>query len=111
VRAYPEGEASGDQGYVLSVEGRLALPQLAPYVPGQVQLVGFVDTGSVTLDKNPWTISTNRKTLSGAGFGLNWTVDNAYAVKGYVARKLGDEKATSAPDSENRFWLELLKSF
>ena len=35
VRAYPEGEAYGDQGYVLNLEARCLLPSLSERVPGQ----------------------------------------------------------------------------
>ncbi|EWS62536.1 Heme/hemopexin transporter protein HuxB precursor [Hydrogenophaga sp. T4] len=52
VRAFPEGEASADQGAVLTLEARQLLP-LSERVPGQAQLVAFVDAGSVTLNKNP----------------------------------------------------------
>ncbi|MCJ7798920.1 MAG: ShlB/FhaC/HecB family hemolysin secretion/activation protein, partial [Polaromonas sp.] len=42
VRAYPAGEAYADQGYLLTLEARLRLPTPAR-LPGQVQLIGFVD--------------------------------------------------------------------
>ena len=59
VRAYPEGEAYADQGYVLTVEGRMLLPRILDEQTGQMHLVGFVDTGSVTLNKNPWFAGQN----------------------------------------------------
>ena len=43
-----------DQGYVLKLEARLRLPKFSERMPGQMQLIGFVDTGTVTLNKNPW---------------------------------------------------------
>jgi hemolysin activation/secretion protein len=111
VRAYPEGEAPGDQGYVLSLEAQLALTQLASLVPGQVQLVGFYDTASITLNKKPWDAAKNRRDLSGAGLGLNWTVDKNFLVKTYYARKLGNEPAMSAPDTSGRFGLQVIKQY
>ncbi|MGZ3253903.1 MAG: ShlB/FhaC/HecB family hemolysin secretion/activation protein, partial [Burkholderiaceae bacterium] len=72
VRAYPTGEVNADQGYVLNLEARTILPRLSETVPGQMLLIGFVDTGTVTLNKNAWVAGQNRKTLSGAGIGLNW---------------------------------------
>ncbi|MES2757374.1 MAG: ShlB/FhaC/HecB family hemolysin secretion/activation protein [Pseudomonadota bacterium] len=112
VRAYPEGEAYADQGYLLSLEARVELPRFSATQTGQLQLIGFVDTGSVTLNKNPWTDGSNRRTLSGAGVGLNWTDHtNNFVVKAYYARKLGNEMATSAPDKSGRFWIQGVKYF
>ena len=111
VRAYPEGEAYADQGYLLTLEARMLLPKFSEQIPGQVQLVGFVDTGSVTLNKNPWAPGDNRRTLSGAGIGLNWTAYNNFVVKASYARKLGSGTATSAPDKSGRFWIQAVKYF
>ena len=111
VRAYPEGEAYADQGYVLTMEARLQLPKFFERLPGQMQLIGFVDTGTVTVNKDPWTAESNSRTLSGAGAGFNWMDYNNFSVKAYYAFKLGNEAATSAPDSSGRFWIQLVKYF
>ena len=111
VRAYPEGEAYADQGYVLSLEARWLLPKLTEKLPGQVQLIGFADTGSVTLNKNPWAPVENQRTLSGAGVGLNWFESGNFMVRAYYAFKLGSEAATSAPDADGRFWIQAVKYF
>ena len=111
VRAYPEGEAYADQGYVLNLEARMALPRFSDAMTGQMQLIGFVDHGSVTTNKNAWTAGPNRRTLSGAGIGLSWADNNNFVVKAYYAHKLGNEKALSAPDSAGRFWIQAVKYF
>ena len=111
VRAYPEGEAYADQGYLLTLEARFLLPKFSEQFPGQLQLVGFVDTGSVTLNKNPWDARDNRRTLSGAGVGLNWSAANNFVVRTSYARKLGSGTATSAPDKSGRFWIQAVKYF
>lgn len=110
VRAFPEGEASADQGAVLTLEARQLL-SLSNRVPGQVQLVAFVDTGSVTLNKNPWSAGANRRHLSGAGVGLYWTRANDFSVRAFYARPLGSGEATSAPDTSGRFWVQVVKYF
>ena len=110
VRAYPAGEAYADQGYVLTLEARLRLPTPDQF-PGQMQLIGFIDTGSVTTHKNPWDAGDNRRTLSGAGVGLNWSDTNNFLVRAFYARKLGNEAATSAPDKSGRFWVQAIKYF
>jgi hemolysin activation/secretion protein len=110
VRAYPVGEAYADQGYVLTLEARVRVPTPVQ-LPGQVQLIGFVDTGSVTTHKNPWEAGDNRRTLSGAGVGLNWSETNNFMVRAFYARKLGSETAQSAPDKSGRFWIQAVKYF
>ena len=104
VRAYPEGESYADQGYVINLESRTQ-------ISGQLQWLVFFDTGTVAIDKNPWSAGANRRTLSGAGAGFNWMGSNNFWVKGYYAHKVGDAVATSAPDSSGRFWIQAVKYF
>jgi hemolysin activation/secretion protein len=112
VRAYPSGEAYGDRGYVLKLETRVLLPAWPGRLPGRMQWIGFVDTGSVTLNRNAWASGAkNRRTLSGAGIGLNWVGNGKFAASATVARKLGKATARSAPDTNSRFWLQVIKQF
>ena len=111
VRAYPEGEAYADQGYVASLEARFQLPKYSETLPGQLQLIGFADVGAVYTNRNPWSLSDNRRTLSGAGVGVNWSDTNNFMVRAYYAVKLGDEVAQSAPDRSGRFWIQAVKYF
>lgn len=111
VRAYPEGEAYADEGYVMTLEARLLLAKFSEQQSGQMQLIAFVDTGGVRVNKTPWAAGTNRRTLSGAGVGLNWTVANDFQLRAYYARKLGNGAATSAPDASGRFWIQAVKYF
>lgn len=104
VRAYPEGEAYGDEGAVLNLEGRVQLT-------ATLQAIVFVDAGTVRLNKSPWASGSNHRTLSGAGLGLNWAENNNFMVRAYYARKLGDDLATSAPDKSGRFWIQAVKYF
>jgi len=111
VRAYPVGEAYADEGYVATLEARLRLPKFSQSLPGQFHLIGFVDTGSVTFNENPWTAGENHRTLSGAGFGVTWADYNNFALSAYWAHKLGNAAATSAPDKSSRVWLHAVKFF
>lgn len=111
VRAYPQGEAYADQGYVATLEGRMDLPKFSPQMPGHMQLVAFVDSGAVTLNKNPWFAGPNRRKLHGAGIGVNWGEPGNFMARAYYARKLGSGTATSAPDKSGRFWVQLVKYF
>ncbi len=110
VRAYPEGESYGDRGVVLTVEARYTLPP-ADALPGQFQLIGFIDTGAVTLSRNPWFTGKNSRKLSGAGLGLNWWVGSDFSIKAFYAHKVGNAVATSAPDASSRFWIQAVKYF
>lgn len=111
VRAYPSGEAYGDKGYLLNLEARMLLPKILDHVPGRMQLIGFIDTGSVTLNKNAWAAGPNRRTLSGTGIGVNWVDPSNFVVSATWARKLGNAVATSAPDASSRFWIQAVKYF
>jgi hemolysin activation/secretion protein len=110
VRAYPEGEAYADQGYLLTLEARKQL-QLPPSVIGQVHLAAFVDTGRVTLNHSAWTTANTSRQLSGAGVGAYWTRSQDFSVKAFYARKLSSEDAQSAPDKSGRFWVQAVKYF
>lgn len=111
VRAYPEGEVYGDQGYIATLEARLLLPRWVESLPGDMQLIGFVDTGSVTFNKSPWLDGRNDATRSGVGVGLAWAAPNNFTATVAYAHELGDVRATSAPDRFGRFWVQLVKYF
>jgi hemolysin activation/secretion protein len=111
VRAYPEGEAYGDQGYLLTAEARLRLAALSERTGGLVQAMAFVDNGSVTLNKSPWVAGPNHRTLSAAGIGLSWADTHNLLVKVTYAFRLGNERATSAPDRSGRLWVQASKFF
>ncbi|RYD65093.1 MAG: ShlB/FhaC/HecB family hemolysin secretion/activation protein [Sphingomonadales bacterium] len=110
VRAYPEGEAFGDTGYVATVEARFALGSYEK-MPGRFELVGFVDTGKIRYAQEAWFIGPNHTSRSGYGVGVNWAGPEGFQVKASYARKLGTGPATSAPDKDGRFWLQLVKLF
>lgn len=111
IRAYPQGEGFGDEGYLANVEARLLLAGLSAYVPGQVHVLAFVDAGHITINKDPWYVGSNSRTLSGTGVGATWADPGNFAVRMYYARKLGSEDAISAPDKSGRFWIQAIKYF
>jgi hemolysin activation/secretion protein len=111
VRAYPEGEAYGDEGYIATVEARLWLPTPVQGFPGRLQLIGFFDTGYVQSYQNPWIAGPNSVTRSGAGAGLNWFAGSNFTVKVAYAQIVGTGPATSYPDRNGQFWFEVVKFF
>lgn len=111
VRAYPAGEAYGDQGYVATAEARLTLSRWLANFPGALQAIAFVDVGSVEFAHDPWFAGRNRATLSGIGAGLTWAGPQNFVVKASYAAKLSDARATSEPDRPGRFWFQIVKLF
>lgn len=111
VRAYPEGEIYGDDGYVATLEARLALPPTPAPIPGRLQLIGFIDTGSASINHSPWLPGPNRETLSGAGIGLDWTAPNNFIARVTYAHTLGDAVGVPGPNASSRVWVQLVKLF
>ncbi len=122
VRAYPIGEGSGDHGWVINTELRWDLPYTLPI--GNLQLVGFVDTGHITMHDQVWAGAiTNRSgknsyQLSGGGISLNLTEHNLYQISGTWAAPIGSNPGRSSQDSDadgkqddHRFWLQAMVWF
>lgn len=110
VRAYPEGEVYGDEGYIATLEARLLLPRWFERLPGDLEMIGFVDTGWVRYSESPWFTGSNGATRSGAGVGLNWFAANNFEVSATYAWRLGGS-ATSAPNRFGGFWVGVVKHF
>ena len=111
VRAYPEGEAYGDEGYVATLEARLSLDRWTPTWPGDFQLIGFVDTGEVRFAHDPWSPGSKSARRHGAGMGLAWMGPGDVTARVTYAARLGDQPATSAPDRSGRVWFQIIKQF
>ena len=111
VRAYPEGEAFGDSGYIATAEARLMLGGQRETMPGQFELFSFVETGEVRFAKSPWFLGPNSTRRSAYGAGLSWAGPEGFFIRATYARKLGTGPATSAPDRDGRFWFQIVKMF
>ena len=109
VRAYPQGEASGDSGYLANAELRYSLNLAA--VPGVLQPFVFVDAGGVTLNETPFAAGTNRRNLAAGGIGLSWARANDFQLKLTVATRIGAERVLSDTDERTRGWLQAIKYF
>ena len=111
VRAYPEGEAYGDEGFVATIEARVALDPWTASLPGRFQLIGFVDTGEVNFAHDPWFPGPNHARRSGVGVGVNWFGPDDLIVRASYARRLNDQMSTSGPDETGRAWFQIVKLF
>lgn len=111
VRAYPEGEAYGDEGYVATLEARLMLDRWTQSLPGQLQLIAFVDAGEVDFAHDPWFSGSNHARRSGGGIGLNWFGPDNLIVRASYADRFNDQISTSGPDETGRAWFQIVKLF
>ena len=106
VRAYPQGEGNGDQGWLANLELRHNFAQ-------SVQGVLFYDAGSVDINRNPFATGANTRKLSGAGFGANANLAGVQ-VKAYLAWRTSGGQPTSEPATLNRnprLWVQVGTQF
>lgn len=96
VRAYPVGEASGDEGQLLSVN-------LSRNLGNNLAANVFYDTGSVRLNRNTWANWNganpnlpNTYRLSGMGVGLDWRVSSKIVLNASIATPLGSNPGRDA---------------
>jgi hemolysin activation/secretion protein len=106
VRAYPSGESSGDEGWLLQAELRLSLGAWAPYA--------FYDHGKVRIDAVPNLLLAKApdQERSGAGVGVryqqgHWSMDLAMAQR---RRGVAPQSDTSR-DPVPRVWLQTRYAF
>lgn len=107
VRAYPQGEGIGDQGWLASLEARHTFAQ-------GMQGVLFYDAGSVTTNKTPYVVGVaNSRSISGAGVGANVSY-SGLQFKAFVAWRTGGGQPTSEPVTMNRnprLWVQVGTQF
>ena len=104
VRAYDMGVLSGDEGYLGTIELR---HRLWP----QWQVVAFLDSEHVVVNRNPWTTGTTNATLSDAGLGLDWSHSDGWQFKSYLATSIGSTPVLTTTPKSVRVWLQLSKGF
>ena len=108
VRAYPQGEGLGDQGYVATAEifRKFQVP-----LPGVWQGSVFVDRGAITVSKEPFTSSANSRTLTGGGFGFTVALPGNWSLKSSIAWRIGSELPKNDVDRSPRGWMQMVKGF
>ncbi len=107
VRAYPQSEAGGDQGWMLNAEIRHSFMS-------NLQGLIFYDAGSVKINQEAYILNTvNHRSISGAGLGLNAQY-KSLQIKATLAWRLYGGAATTEPvitNSTPTFWVQLSESF
>lgn len=108
VRAYPNYEAQGDQGWLGTLEGRRMFGD-------KWQGTAFFDAGRIMVNRFTWTnsFSPNMYNLYGAGLGVNYTLPGKMVGKMMVSHRIGSNPGanpTNGSDNDGthlpwRFWL------
>lgn len=89
IRAYPSSEASGDSGWMNTLEIRWKTTD-------KLQLSGFYDFGRIQQHYRPWNGweavpgQPNDYLLHGVGIGMNWTPIPNLQIKATLAHTIGD---------------------
>ena len=103
VRAYPQGEGSGDTGALGTLEFRYHTP-----VDG-LTFSTYLDAGHVRSAKDG---SFGSRTLKGWGLGLTYTRPDDWFARVDYARRIGDDgHAQGDAMSRDRFWFLVGKTF
>jgi len=102
VRAYPVGEAAGDQGMLGTAELRYDLAR-----PSGMQLIAFADAGRVRFNTDPYAPGGNYRSLAGVGLGVNWDIKGVGDFRASYARKVHRDDSDSASDERGQFWMSL----
>lgn len=111
VRAYPVGEATADDGIVVSGELR--------YIPAGMKLLGgdlnvstFVDYGLAKINHDPLpSDGENYRELAGYGVGLSAGRDGDFIVRSSIAWRLTHSEPQSDTERSPRVWIQAVKWF
>ena len=112
VRAYPQGEGSGDEGYVFTGELRFRVP-IGEELPGNMVLTAFYDSGVSRLNKTALITDTNNgRAISGVGVGVNWEVPGNWSLRGSLAdQQTGGNPLSEHVVSNPRMYFQFSKLF
>jgi len=106
VRAYPQGEAIGDDGRLATLEIRANFTQT-------LQSKLFYDAGSVNFNHDPYLSDKNTRFISGGGVGVNAKVFGV-DINAILALRGSGGQPSSEPlttDRKSRWWLQVGKNF
>jgi hemolysin activation/secretion protein len=114
VRAYPTGEASGDEGYRYSLDLRYNLGNM-PFF-GDITPLIFYDYGRIKQFKNTsastTAVTNNEYSLSGYGLGVEAVNSNNFSLKFIAAHTNGGNpgastlgKDSDGRSNDTRYWI------
>lgn len=100
VRAYPQGEGSGDQGMLANLEVRRSLTE-------QLQAALFYDAGTVDINRNQYAAGSNTRTIAGAGLGLTGQISKLQFKTSVAWRTSGGDPVSDTANRNPRWWFQL----
>jgi hemolysin activation/secretion protein len=110
IRAYPQGEASGDEGYFASLEMRFHVP--TETLPGNMVLTGFHDFGWSRINKTTLPSDTIRaRQLAGVGIGINWEDAGKWFLRGSISWPMTEAAQSEHVERDPRLFLTFNKNF
>jgi len=99
VRAYPAGEAYGNEGWLVQAEWRWRVADFSPYA--------FYDASHTRINARPWAPVVNGRDLAGLGLGLRAQVQRL-SIDASVARSVQGGEATSTKSGgRSRVWVSV----
>lgn len=105
VRAYPVGEAAGDEGVLGRIELRKLIGRFGTLGNSVVEAALFADAGRITVNKNPWDSSENHQSRSGYGVGVN--IYNKDLVFNAAAAYSPGVNPTTEQRNARRLWVSV----
>jgi hemolysin activation/secretion protein len=109
VRAYPQGEGVGDDGFLGTAEVRYLLPAWGWLV--QPQAFAFFDGGTIRINQEPFRAGLNRISQYGAGIGVNLLFARGFSLRGSIAWRIGSEPVPGVSNASSQGWIQIVKFF
>jgi len=112
VRGYPVGEATADDGIIVTGELRYIVPDFKP-LGGDFTVAGIVDWGKAKLNHDPLPSDTeNYRELSSYGFGLSAGREGDFILRASIAWRWTESLPQSDTAPRNpRVWVQGVKWF
>src|SRR5690606_38865761 len=104
IRAYPAGEAFGDEGLLGQIELRYTIAGYSPYL--------FYDHGKIRVNAEPGPqVEARSEERSGVGLGLHWQYAGLRLNTSFAWRLTGGEPDSDHRDRQPRWWATLERAF
>ena len=111
VRAFPVGEATGDIGMIVTIEGRYIVPNLKIF-GGDFTLLGFYDHGWARINETPIAGDVeNNRSLGGYGVGMSAGQDGNFVARANMAWRTHGVVESDPAKRVPQVWLQAVKWF
>ncbi len=103
VRAYPSGEGYGDSGWLAQFELR--------HTRADWMRFAFFDAGGVKINQQPWTTTSNHRSIAGPGIGVRYAKGLWSGGVTVAWRTLGGASRSDARADSPVLWASLQRRF